>query len=190
MARSSEKSYVRFEQYKKEDQLPLIQALIDTDLSEPYSVFTYRYFLNQWPQFSFLAMDGDDCVGCIVCKLEKSANNVLRGYIAMLAVRKDRRKCGRHAISIRSWICSTFPERQNELGPTRKSPLKKGLGSELVCTALQRMKESGCEEVVLEAEESNRGALRLYGNLGFIRAKRLEKYYLNGSDAFRLKMTL
>mmetsp|Transcript_25357 Transcript_25357/g.100118 ORF Transcript_25357/g.100118 Transcript_25357/m.100118 type:complete len:159 (+) Transcript_25357:272-748(+) len=158
MARSSEKSYVRFEQYKKEDQLPLIQALIDTDLSEPYSVFTYRYFLNQWPQFSFLAMDGDDCVGCIVCKLEKSANNVLRGYIAMLAVRKDRRKCG--------------------------------LGSELVCTALQRMKESGCEEVVLEAEESNRGALRLYGNLGFIRAKRLEKYYLNGSDAFRLKMTL
>lgn len=43
-------------------------------------------------------------------------------------------------------------------------------------------------KVALEAEVSNKGALALYGRLGFIRAKRLHHYYLNGMDAFRLKL--
>lgn len=52
------------------------------------------------------------------------------------------------------------------------------------------MMERGCDEVVLETEESNRGARRLYENLGFVRDKKLPKYYLNGGDAFRLKLWL
>ena len=32
------------------------------------------------------------------------------------------------------------------------------------------------------------GALRLYEGLGFVRDKRLPRYYLNGNDAFRLKV--
>lgn len=43
-------------------------------------------------------------------------------------------------------------------------------------------------QIVLEAEESNHAALRMYAKLGFVRAKRLPRYYLNGSDAFRLKL--
>lgn len=43
-------------------------------------------------------------------------------------------------------------------------------------------------KIVLETEVSNAAALRLYGRLGFIREKRLPRYYLNGSDAFRLKL--
>jgi len=43
---------------------------------------------------------------------------------------------------------------------------------------------------VLETEESNAAALRLYEKLGFVRDKRLPKYYLNDSDAFRLKAVL
>jgi ribosomal protein S18 acetylase RimI-like enzyme len=31
-------------------------------------------------------------------------------------------------------------------------------------------------------------ALRLYEQLGFVRDKRLYRYYLNGVDAFRLKL--
>lgn len=42
-------------------------------------------------------------------------------------------------------------------------------------------------QIVLETEVSNSGALRLYEGLGFLRDRRLPKYYLNGSDAFRLK---
>ena len=45
-----------------------------------------------------------------------------------------------------------------------------------------------CPEVVLETELSNKGALNLYYNLGFVRDKFLPMYYLNGGDAFRLKL--
>lgn len=44
------------------------------------------------------------------------------------------------------------------------------------------------DEVVLETEMSNVPALRLYENLGFVRDKRLFRYYLNGVDALRLKL--
>jgi len=36
---------------------------------------------------------------------------------------------------------------------------------------------------VLETEATNAAALRLYEKLGFVRDKRLPKYYLNGNDA-------
>lgn len=45
-------------------------------------------------------------------------------------------------------------------------------------------------QVVLETEITNRPALRLYENLGFVRDKRLFRYYLNGVDALRLKLWL
>lgn len=61
------------EAYAGEQQLASIQALIDKDLSEPYSVFTYRYFLNQWPDLCFLARSRDgDVVGAVVCKLVRT----------------------------------------------------------------------------------------------------------------------
>jgi len=54
--------------------------------------------------------------------------------------------------------------------------------------SMDGMRKDGCEEVVLEAELSNSGALALYQNLGFLREKRLHRYYLSGQDAFRLKL--
>jgi hypothetical protein len=56
-----------------------------------------------------------------------------------------------------------------------------------VSKAIRSLREEMCQEVVLETECSNTGALRLYENLGFFRDKRLLRYYLNGGDAFRLK---
>ena len=40
----------------------------------------------------------------------------------------------------------------------------------------------------LETEIVNNKALNLYTSLGFVRTVRLFKYYLNGNDAFRLKL--
>jgi peptide alpha-N-acetyltransferase len=34
--------------------LALVMALIDAELSEPYSIFTYRYFINNWRRLCFL----------------------------------------------------------------------------------------------------------------------------------------
>lgn len=52
------------------------------------------------------------------------------------------------------------------------------------------MVDAGADEVVLEAEATNAGALRLYQGLGFVRDKRLARYYLSGADAYRLKLLL
>lgn len=38
------------------------------------------------------------------------------------------------------------------------------------------MKERGAEEVVLETEVTNKSALRLYENRGFVREKRLYRF--------------
>lgn len=41
-------------------------------------------------------------------------------------------------------------------------------------------------QVILETEFDNTAALSLYESLGFMREKRLFRFYLNGKDAFRL----
>jgi peptide alpha-N-acetyltransferase len=66
---------------------------------------------------------------------------------------------------------------------------KWGIGGALACAALGRL-AAVCEELVLETEVTNAPALRLYEGLGFVRDKRLPKYYLNGNDAYRLKCWL
>jgi len=153
---SSARDDVSFIPYKDETDMPGIVELIEKDLSEPYSIFTYRYFINNWPELCFLTMRGDSCVGAIVCKLDvHRCRNTNRGYIAMLAVEKGLRG--------------------------------KGIGSTLVRLCLDKMREMGADECVLETEVTNKGALGLYRNMGFVKEKRLHKYYLNGNDAFRLK---
>ena len=47
-----------------------------------------------------------------------------------------------------------------------------------------------CLQVVLETEYDNSAALSLYESLGFIREKRLFRFYLNGKDAFRLVLVV
>jgi GNAT superfamily N-acetyltransferase len=64
--------------------------LIDRDLSEPYSIFTYRYFVRQWPQLCFLALDGAKAVGVVVCKMDLHRDH-MRGYLAMLVVDNEYR---------------------------------------------------------------------------------------------------
>lgn len=89
---------------------------------------------------------------------------------------------------------------------------KKKIGSNLVLKAIEAMIAGDADEVwlqldcrldsnhyslsvpsvqvVLETEVTNKPALMLYENLGFVRDKRLFRYYLNGVDALRLKLWL
>jgi len=162
-------------------------ALVDAELTEPYSIFTYRYFLRRWPHLCFLAVDqgppgatenGDEqaplppapgdpeerIFGAVVGKQEphaspKGSDQITdRGYVAMLVVARGWR--GR------------------------------GVGRALVTAAVAALRARGADEVVLEAEASNAAALSLYDGLGFLRSKRLHRYYLSNQDAFRLKLLL
>ena len=70
--------------------------LIDNELSEPYSIFTYRYFVSQWPDLCFLANDPQTgrCFGCIIGKMDIHRQRCMRGYIGMLVVEKSYRHLG------------------------------------------------------------------------------------------------
>lgn len=45
---------VNYTNYESEKQMKDIISLITKDLSEPYSIYTYRYFIHNWPKLSFL----------------------------------------------------------------------------------------------------------------------------------------
>ena len=148
-----------------------IISMIEKELSEPYPIYTYRFFVQKWPHLTFLAYRKNDperkCIGCIVSKLEDQVKHAARdevpvtryrGYIAMLAVDPNSRRLG--------------------------------LGRKLVQKTIEDMTELGADEIILETEITNVAALRLYESFGFVREKRLQQYYLNGNDAFKLKLFL
>ena len=148
----------KIQQKTGETQMKLIQDLCAANLSEPYSVFTYRYFVNKWPYLTYLAMDKENknkCVGLIVAQLKEKSNS---GYIAMLVVDKSQRR--------------------------------KGLGTKLVSLSINKMIKLGANYVMLETEIDNHAALKLYEKLGFIKDYKYRNYYLNGNDAYRLKLYL
>ena len=148
--------------YTDESMLAEIMQLVSKDLSEPYSIFTYRYFLHNWPSLCICAYtksssgDKGEMIGTIICKADMEGESFLKGYIAMLAVSTSQRK--------------------------------KGIGLTMARMGIDRMIAMGCDEVALEAEATNGGALGLYEKLGFVRDAKLARYYLNGGDAFRLRL--
>ncbi|KAG0144243.1 hypothetical protein CROQUDRAFT_65232 [Cronartium quercuum f. sp. fusiforme G11] len=147
------------------DDLEQIMNLVEGELSEPYIIYTYRYFLTGWPQLAFLCFeDGEEgeersrAVGAIVCKQDIHMGKLNRGYIAMLTTKKEMRK--------------------------------HGIARRLVQMAIEQMVRDGAQEIVLETEFDNTSALAFYHRLGFIREKRLFAFYLNRKDAFRLVLPI
>lgn len=66
----------------------------------------------------------------------------------------------------------------------------RGIATHLVRLAIDAMIARDADEIVLETETSNEPAIKLYQRLGFLRSKRLHRYYLNGNSAFRLVLYL
>ncbi|KAI9758273.1 MAG: N-alpha-acetyltransferase 30 [Chaenotheca gracillima] len=151
--------YVQYHSNKESQYLSAIRQLISKDLSEPYSIYVYRYFLYQWGNLCFMALDEqENLVGVVVSKLEPHRGGPYRGYIAMLAVREEYRG--------------------------------QGIATKLVRMAIDAMIAGDADEIALETEITNTAAIKLYERLGFLRSKRLHRYYLNGNSAFRLVLYL
>jgi N-alpha-acetyltransferase 30 len=73
---------------------------------------------------------------------------------------------------------------------TKDSHRGKGIATTLVRMALDAMIARDADEVALETEETNSAAMKLYERLGFLKSKKLHRYYLNGNSAYRLVLYL
>ena len=49
-----ELKYIKYEHKLEAEYLPAIREMISKDLSEPYSIYVYRYFLYQWGHLCFM----------------------------------------------------------------------------------------------------------------------------------------
>ncbi|VDM97407.1 unnamed protein product [Thelazia callipaeda] len=112
-----------------------------------------------------------DIMRLITKALDVNANKYVGAIICKLEVCRDGER--------RGYIAMLAVE---------ESYRKMGIGTRMVQKVVSNMQTMGCSQIVLETEVTNADALRLYANLGFIREKRLFRYYLNGVDAFRLKL--
>jgi peptide alpha-N-acetyltransferase len=102
----------------------------------------------------------------------------MRGYIAMLATRKDYRGHGIATSLVKMAIEKMIVEDADEVKMQRIKVLYD------YATLIDLF------QIALETEIDNIPSLRIYENLGFIRTKRLHRYYLNGNTAFRLILYL
>jgi peptide alpha-N-acetyltransferase len=178
----------------EETQLPQIQKLVSGDLSEPYSIYCYRYFLYQWPDLCFLAFDD-----------AKQDEQAAAGATESGAEKNDASASTTHIIEPASTTSHTGDRPLigaiiSKLEPHRQGPIRgyigmlavsssyraRGIATKLVASSIDAMLLAGADEIALETEVSNVASLKLYEKLGFLRSKRLFRYYLNGSAAFRL----
>lgn len=156
-----EVEYSRFEfQDRATVDFERIMFLINSNLSEPYSIYVYRFFINNWPNLCHIVRvkQSKEIIGVIISKIESHRAKKIRGYIGMLTV-----------------------------DPAYRS---NGLAKKLIELNIDDMIGENCDEIMLETEVVNENLLRLYENFGFIRVKRLYRYYLNTHDAFRLILPL
>lgn len=54
--------YVQYELEKEHIYLDPVRQLISKDLSEPYSIYVYRYFLNQWGHLCYMVRGFMDAI--------------------------------------------------------------------------------------------------------------------------------
>ncbi|KAK2818470.1 hypothetical protein FQN49_007866, partial [Arthroderma sp. PD_2] len=66
MADAEHFRYVQYEAAKENEYVAAMRQLISQDLSEPYSIYVYRYFLYEWGDLCYMAMDEkDNLVGVV-----------------------------------------------------------------------------------------------------------------------------
>lgn len=58
-------------------------GLIEKDLSEPYSIFTYRYFINNWPKLCIMVRPSP-CYSSLPCPVAKTPARATLSACSML----------------------------------------------------------------------------------------------------------
>ncbi|CAD7966249.1 unnamed protein product [Amoebophrya sp. A120] len=205
-ASSTTDKEIHYIPYRGEDDLSELIALIEKDLSEPYSVFTYRFFVNNWPELCFLAVvlneenekttDGEIDTNTTNPDPSSSTATTPKVNATTSTSLEEKLQSRQHTQIVGGIVCKLeehkshwFPSLRGYIGMIAVDTnfRRKGIAKTLVQLSLNKMEERGAHECILETELTNLGARKLYQDCGFVKHKRLPAYYLNGVDAFRLK---
>ena len=61
---------IRYRPFRSDADLHAIRTLFASQFSEPYQVWTYRFFAEQYPSLTFFAEFEQEIVGCCMCMLQ------------------------------------------------------------------------------------------------------------------------
>ncbi len=117
----------------------------------------------------------ENLIGVVISKLEPHRGGPMRGYIAMLAVREGYRGKGIATELVRKTLDVMIERDADEVLP-----------SKTFCQSFTLR----ITQIALETEVTNTAAMKLYERLGFLKSKRLHRYYLNGNSAFRFMLLI
>ena len=59
---------------------------------------------------------------------------------------------------------------------------KQGIGTELICQLVEKLKKNGSHSLMLEVRASNESAISVYHKLGFVEVGRRKNYYRNPKE--------
>lgn len=160
--------YVRYEQFRPDMMVPVMKMISDA-LPEPYSLPTFEYFIMGYPDLCILLFGTESKTG-------KPADDAKGDFIGVVVSSLKMK----HVLEgpNRGYIAmlAVVPEWRGHR-----------LGQQLVKLSIQLMKDKRAEEICLDTPVWNQRALKLYTDMGFSKTKYLTRYYMDGSDAIRLK---
>lgn len=79
-----QKDEIMYVSYESELQMPDIMRIMNKDLSEPYSIYTYRYFIYNWPKLCFLVSN----LVSVVVAYFRNASYIFSLYICLVFILK------------------------------------------------------------------------------------------------------
>lgn len=174
--------------YRDESDLPEIIAMIAADLSEPYSIYVYRYFIHQWPELCYVVRQQDISsrpwsnleIGIHWGdpyrhhSLQARGSSRPESRVYSNARRSATISWARHSYETCRESHTSNDQRWSRRGVSRDR-IHQSWGHETI-------RKSWLFEVRL--------LYRQVPKLTSFRSKRLHRYYLNGNDAFRYKLPL
>lgn len=163
-----------YRHYRSEKDLRTVQSLFAQELSEPYQIWTYRYFVEPWPTLTIFAESEGEIVGCCMANIEIRSKCTKVDKIT-------KNPDGPHAAD-----ASTYKRGYIGMISVIDAYKRRKIGQRLYTIVLKEMKSFGVRVISLETESDNVGALSFYESLGFRKTRLFPNYYMNGKNAYRM----
>jgi ribosomal-protein-alanine N-acetyltransferase len=179
----------------REEDIPSVMDVNYKSLPENYWYGFFKYILDRWPESFLVAEVNGEVVGYAMSRVETVADPVLRGLQSELEE-------GKHALTARlkslleplkAVVKTADVGRVGHLiSIAVLEPYRgRGIGSALLRETIRVLREVyDVESIYLEVRVSNSVAIRLYEKFGFVKARRIRGYYMDGEDAYVMVLRL